>query len=151
MRRLFICLTSLLLLILACRPGANARPSVQVKPTVPPDTQVTVSFTLSPTATLAQPTSSQSTALPQPIVTPKTAMSPTTLDTCKTWLQAAHTLDYPNHGCAEHTDVLNAIESQGGSVVPLGDKFFIARFPDGWDQLSDRKLIITLHGSGGCA
>jgi hypothetical protein len=34
----------------------------------------------------------------------------------------------------------------------LGEKrFFIAWFPPSWEKKSDRRLIVTLHGNGGCA
>jgi len=72
--------------------------------------------------------------------------------TCRAWIQENHSLDYPNHGCEEHADILNSVASAGGGVIPLDDsKFFIAWFPDDWESLTDRKLIVTLHGSGGCS
>jgi predicted esterase len=74
-----------------------------------------------------------------------------TLATCQAWIQENHSLDYPDHGCQEHTDILNAVASNGAGAIPLGDsKFFITWFPDDWENLTNRKLIVTLHGSGGC-
>ncbi len=80
---------------------------------------------------------------------PAKAASQASFSACQDWLLTEHTLNYPTHGCGEYSYILNAVETQGGSVVPLGDKFFIARFPSFWDRLANRKLIITLPGSGG--
>lgn len=74
------------------------------------------------------------------------------LDTCRGWIQAHHTLSYSNHGCKTHTDILKYIEKEGGGVIPVGDnRFFIVWFPDDWDVLPNKKIFVTLHGSGGCA
>ncbi len=92
-----------------------------------------------PTATPAETSSAEGGAAP-------------TLASCRAWIQESHSLDYPDHGCQEHAEVLNSITDNGGGVIPLPDgKFFIAWFPDDWEQQSHRTLIVTLHGSGGCA
>jgi predicted esterase len=71
---------------------------------------------------------------------------------CNAWLKANHSLKYSNHGCRQHTDILKNIERIGGGVIPIGaNRFFIVWFPDGWYTLSDRKMVVTLHGNGGCA
>jgi hypothetical protein len=75
-----------------------------------------------------------------------------TISSCKEWIQANHTLEYKNHGCKAYTDTLRYIEKQGGGVIPIGDnRFFIVWFPDDWDDLPNKKIVVTLHGSGGCA
>ena len=62
-----------------------------------------------------------------------------TLATCQAWIQENHSLDYPDHGCEEHTDILNAVASNGAGAIPLGDsKFFITWFPDDWESLTNR-------------
>ena len=74
-----------------------------------------------------------------------------TMAICQAWIQENHSLDYNNHGCQEHADILNSVASQGGGVIPVGDnRFSIVWFPDDWEQRSDRTLVVTLHGSGGC-
>ena len=74
-----------------------------------------------------------------------------TLDSCRAWLQEQSSLDYPQHGCAEYADILQAAARGGAAIVPLDNsRFFITRFPDNWETQPDRKLIVTLHGSGGC-
>ena len=91
------------------------------------------------------------TAWGQPFGQPEMEDSEPTLASCQAWIQENSTLDYPDHGCEEYGDVLNSLADDGAGAMPLGDsKFYIARFPDNWDSLSDRKLIVTLHGSGGC-
>jgi len=81
-----------------------------------------------------------------------TGLSQAPAGTCSAWIQAQHSLDYDDHGCEEYADVLAYAESIGGGVIPVGDnRFFIIWFPDGWAELPDRKLVVTLHGSGGCA
>lgn len=71
---------------------------------------------------------------------------------CRAWMQANHSLDYANHGCEKGTDILTSIERIGGGVIPLGpNRFFIVWFPENWDTLPNKRLIVTLHGNGGCA
>ena len=75
-----------------------------------------------------------------------------TLATCRAWIQANHSLEYSNHGCKEHADVLKSIKSVGGGVIPIGvNRFFIVWFPDDLDELPNKKMVVTLHGNGGCA
>ena len=75
-----------------------------------------------------------------------------TLASCQAWIQERHSMDYPDHGCQEHADVLSSVADNGGGIIPLQDsKFYIVWFPDDWDHLAQRTLIVTLHGSGGCA
>ncbi len=82
----------------------------------------------------------------------ETRDSEPTMATCQAWIQENHSLDYDDHGCQEHTDILNAVASQGGGVIPVDDnRFSIIRFPENWEQMSDRTLVVTLHGSGGYA
>ncbi|HHJ07315.1 MAG TPA: hypothetical protein ENK24_07430 [Anaerolineae bacterium] len=98
----------------------------------------------------ARPAASAAAPTDTPVVEDNAA--PPTMASCNAWLQQTHSLDYPGHGCSEHADILRAVKDDGGSVIPLqDDKFFIARFPDNWDALNKRTLIVTLHGSGGCA
>ncbi len=121
MKRLTV-IALLLLLVTACSPGAPPPP---------------------PTREAAAPASTPA---------PQGDQTATTLAACQAWIQEAHSLDYPDHGCTEHSDILNSVADDGGGVIPLGEsKFFITWFPDNWDSLTDRTLIVTLHGSGGCS
>ena len=95
---------------------------------------------------------------PAPSVPPPTESAPAeegespTMATCQVWLREQHSLNYPNHGCTDQADILNSVADNGGAVAPLGDnRFFIARFPENWDALTNRKMIVTLHGSCGCS
>ena len=68
------------------------------------------------------------------------------------WLRTVHTTDFAGHGCEEQASTLNRVSSLGGSVVPLGgNRFFIAWFPPAWEKKTDRRLVVSLHGNGGCA
>jgi len=71
---------------------------------------------------------------------------------CMDWLRSQHSLDYPGHGCQGYSGVLESLAGQGASAIPLGgSRFYIAWFPEGWESQAQRVLIVTLHGSGGCA
>jgi hypothetical protein len=72
--------------------------------------------------------------------------------TYREWIQGNHSLDYPNHGCEDYADILTSVQNSGGGVIPLAnDRFFMTWFPENWDTLPDKRLIVTLHGNGGCA
>lgn len=72
--------------------------------------------------------------------------------TCHTWIQSSHSLNYANHGCGKYADTLTSVERIGGGVIPLGtNRFFIVWFPENWETLPNKRLIVTLHGNGGCA
>jgi len=74
------------------------------------------------------------------------------LASCWAWMREQHSLEYENHGCDDYTGILNSVESMGGGVIPVGDdRLFIVWFPYGWYELPNRKLVMTLHGNGGCA
>jgi len=75
-----------------------------------------------------------------------------TMDLCRAWLDTSTDLNYPNHYCEDYSQVLLAVEENGGGIIPIGqNRFFIAYFPENWDILEERIIIIALHGSGGCA
>ncbi len=41
---------------------------------------------------------------------------------------------------------------RGGGVFPVGDdRYYLVLFPDGWENVTERKVIVSLHGTGGCA
>ncbi len=75
-----------------------------------------------------------------------------TMASCRAWIQQSHSLNYSNHDCQEHADILNSVEGMGGGVIPVGEnRFFIVWFPDGWEQSPDPEIVFTIHGNGGCA
>ncbi len=80
-----------------------------------------------------------------------------TLETCTAWLrenQVQPSVTFANHSCEEPGQLaaLDTALQAGAGVIPLGEeRFFIAWFPPNWDELTDRKIIFSLHGSGGCA
>jgi hypothetical protein len=68
------------------------------------------------------------------------------------WIEAAHQARYEGHGCDRQAATLRQVRDEGGGVIPLGDnRFFIAWFPPSWENHPDRRLVVTLHGNGGCA
>lgn len=68
------------------------------------------------------------------------------------WMASMHRIDYPRHGCNSQASLLPRIRGMGGAVIPLAkNRFFIAWFPPGWEKQSRRRLVVTLHGNGGCA
>jgi predicted esterase len=151
----------LVMVSLACGRSDSASPTISVPPEQkqpfeqPDDAQATP--TPEPT-NLPEPTSTPEENIPEPTNSPEPSSTPEenvpepTLATCRAWTQANHSLEYSKHGCAKHADILESVESMGGSVIPVGaNRFFIVRFPDNWDQLANRKMVVTLHGSGGCA
>lgn len=71
---------------------------------------------------------------------------------CMEWLRSRHSLDYPGPGCQEHGEVSESLAGEGASAIPSGgSRFYIAWFPEGWESGAHRVLVVTLHGSGGCA
>ncbi len=142
MKRNYLIITLLVTLSIACSlggllpfeeaPGAS-EPSPQAAeaepaPSLPPPTQT-------PTEDTPVPESGESPSM----------------ETCQAWIRENHSLDYVNHGCAEHADILQSVEGMGGGVIPVGDeRFFIVWFPEGWAQSSDREIIFTLHGNNAC-
>ncbi len=136
-RKLYI-LSLLILLLLACSlltPSASPTPSSGPSPS-------------DETATPAQESTAASTA-----ETPSSQGSEApTLETCRAWIRENHTLDYDNHGCEEHADILTSVAQIGGGVIPVGEnRFFIVWFPRDWESREDREVVLTIHGNGACA
>lgn len=98
---------------------------------------------------VSQPTpdviADSATATPRPIPTPS-------MDECRAWIAETHTTDYENHDCEDYADVMDMVGRIGGGAIPVGDdRFYLIWFPEGWERLPDRRLIVTMHGKGGCA
>ena len=75
-----------------------------------------------------------------------------TIEACRDWIQSNHSTDYEIPACDEYSNFVEHLVETGGGLIPVGDnRFFAVRFPDGWEALPDRKLVVSLHGSGGCA
>ena len=146
MKKLIFLLIALLIVVSVC--GHRSTPS----PPAPETNDRADASTAAPTAASAASPTDTSAAAPTGSPAAEDNAALPTMASCNAWLQQTHSLDYPGHGCSEHADILRAVKDDGGSVIPLqDDKFFIARFPDNWDALNKRTLIVTLHGSGGCA
>jgi len=71
---------------------------------------------------------------------------------CRQWIAAAHRPPPAAHGCGELSPVLEELMEAGGAAIPVGrGRFFLAWFPEGWEARPGRRLVISLHGNGGCA
>ncbi len=75
-----------------------------------------------------------------------------TMASYRIWVETNHSLDYPIHGCTVHSDILDSVVEEGGGVIPLGESYFyITWFPENWELITEKRLIVSLHGNGGCA
>ncbi|HHN93593.1 MAG TPA: hypothetical protein ENK17_02395, partial [Anaerolineae bacterium] len=126
------------LLAVACSPAAATPTQELVATSAPPaPTQELVTAPAPPTPTAPAPTETQPapTAAPQPTAPPESESVAPTMATCRAWIQQRHSLDYSNHDCQEHADILRSVERMGGGVIPVGEnRFFIVWFPEGWER-----------------
>ena len=149
-------------LLWGCRgPGGKSRAPV-TRPTAAP----TTAPTLKPrptTAPTAAPTATQKPTT-APTITPTAAQKPTPTPTvaspvseeptwaeCRQWLAASAETDVPI-ACPDWAFFRDELFKRGGGVFPVGsDRYYLVWFPDDWENVADRKLIVSLHGTGGCA
>jgi beta-lactamase superfamily II metal-dependent hydrolase len=74
-----------------------------------------------------------------------------TLEECRQWLASSEELAVPI-ACPDWSFFREELFKRGGGVFPVGDnRYYLALFPDDWETLTDRKIIVSLHGTGGCA
>ncbi|HHH41844.1 MAG TPA: hypothetical protein ENK56_07545, partial [Chloroflexi bacterium] len=135
MKRSLLLLVLLTLIVAACAPGATTS-------TAPASTAEATEVT----------GATEASATVAPTVPSEAGGGEPTMATCRAWIQESHSLDYSNHDCQEHADILRSVERMGGGVIPVGEnRFFIVWFPEGWERSSDPEVIFTIHGNGGCA
>ncbi len=145
-----------LLLVTACAPVAPrpiARPTggpIAAPPTAAPADVSPVK----PTAA-APPPSPSATVPPTapPTVAPTAAASPAepTLAECRRWLASSQQQETPI-ACADWAFFRPELFERGGGAFPLGEgRYYLVWFPENWDEIADRKVIVSLHGTGGCA
>jgi hypothetical protein len=73
-------------------------------------------------------------------------------DRYRAWVRSDSHLDYPAHGCERQSYLLNIVLKTGGGVIPLSsNRFFIVWIPDTWWEQDQKRLVVALHGNGGCA
>ncbi|MFQ6102429.1 MAG: MBL fold metallo-hydrolase [Anaerolineae bacterium] len=132
-----LCLLTLLMLLpmvlLGCRGRTAGRDGGGA--TAAPQTQ----------APAAEPT-----ATATPAATPPTLAEPT-MEECRQWLASSEELTVPI-ACPTWSFFRDELFERGGGVFPVGDgRYYLALFPDDWETVTDRKVIVSLHGTGGCA
>ncbi len=85
-----------------------------------------------------------STAAPLPTAAP-------TMDGCREWLASSRNLT-TTIGCPTWDFFRDELFARGGGVFPVGDdRYYLVWLPEQWETVAARKVIITLHGTGGCA
>jgi len=130
------------------RRGAATPQAATAEPTARP--------TVTPTV-LREPTITP-TVLEEPTVKPTaapTVASPDqgepTMEECRQWLASSQGLTVPI-ACPDWAFFRGELFKRGGGVFPVGnDRYYLVWFPDDWSTLTDRKIIVSLHGTGGCA
>jgi len=74
-----------------------------------------------------------------------------TMEECHQWLASSEELTVPI-ACPDWSFFRDELFERGGGVFPVGDnRYYLALFPDDWETVTDRKVIVSLHGTGGCA
>ena len=166
-----LCLLTLLaflpLVLLGCRGrsgrtesrdsgGTSAVPRTQVSDTRP-TTAPTATPTVAPTV-VEKPTTVPTvipTAVEEPTATPTvipTVVEEPTWAECRQWLASSKELTVPFDCPASWSFFRDELFKRGGGVFPVGDdRYYLVLFPDDWETVTNRKIIISLHGTGGCA
>jgi predicted esterase len=73
-----------------------------------------------------------------------------TWQACQTWLGSSIPTTLPAPACQKLQQTRDQISQLGAVFFPVGKRYAVAWFPPNWD-LAQGKLIISLHGTGGCA
>jgi hypothetical protein len=102
----------------------------------------------------AQP--AELTAVPAagPAATTSAVPGEPTLETCRAWLassqEAALSSTFPAE-CPQ-SSFREALFARGGGAFPVGDdRYYLVLFPDTWETVMNRRVVVSLHGTGGCA
>jgi len=75
---------------------------------------------------------------------------------CSEWLASSWELDVPDVACSAgwtngYDGIREDIRDIGGGIFPIGNnRYFIAWFPEDWEEAENRTLVISLHGSCDC-
>jgi beta-lactamase superfamily II metal-dependent hydrolase len=73
------------------------------------------------------------------------------MEGCRQWLASSEELTVPI-ACPDWSFFRDELFARGGGIFPVGDnRYYLALFPDDWETVTDRKVIVSLHGTGGCA
>ncbi len=97
------------------------------------------------------PTVEPVTKTPVPQREPTISRREPTMEDCRHWLTSSEELTVPI-ACPDWSFFRAELFKRGGGVFPVGEgRYYLAWFPDNWDTITDRKVIISLHGTGGCA
>ncbi len=73
------------------------------------------------------------------------------MEECRRWLTSAQERDVPI-ACADWAFFRPELFKRGGGAFPLGNnRYYLVWVPENWAEIADRKVIVSLHGTGGCA
>jgi hypothetical protein len=87
----------------------------------------------------------------QPTTKPVGLQEEPTLQECRQWLASSQELAVPI-ACPTWSFFRDELFEHEGGVFPIGDdRYYLVLFPDDWETVTDRKVIVSLHGTGGCA
>ncbi len=72
---------------------------------------------------------------------------------CRDWLASSQKLSVPQDECATDWEFFREeLRRFGGGVFPVGNgRYYLVWIPEIWDTIVDRKVIVSVHGTGGCA
>ena len=143
--RYILCLLALLLLLglLGCK-GRRAQPAERGSTTPQvPAAEPTGTPTATPLAPAVEPTGT-------PTAAPSAPAEPT-MEECRQWLASGEDPTVPI-ACPDWSFFRDELFKRGGGVFPVGgNRYYLVWFPDDWETVTDRKVILSLHGTGGCA
>ena len=143
---LLVLLALLPLMLLGCRgQGGRTKGWEGSRPTATSQTQPSGPEPTPPATSPApkEPTATPTAALP--------AVEEPTMEECRQWLASSQELAVPI-ACPDWTFFRDELFKRGGGVFPVGDdRYYLVWFPDDWESVTDRKIIVSLHGTGGCA
>jgi len=96
-----------------------------------------------------EPTTPPATATPAPQEEP--SQPEPTMEECRQWLASSRELTVPI-ACADWSFFRDELLARGGGAFPVGEgRYYLVWFPPDWESVADRKVILSLHGTGGCA
>ncbi len=77
-----------------------------------------------------------------------------TMAECRQWITSSATLSVPI-ACPDWMPFRLGLLQRGGGAFTVGpagnERYYLVWFPDDWENVADRKIVISLHGTGGCA
>jgi predicted esterase len=73
------------------------------------------------------------------------------MEQCRQWLASSQELTVPI-ACADWSFFREELFKRGGGAFPVGEgRYYLVWVPDDWETVANRRVILSLHGTGGCA